>query len=76
MAIDFVKEGDAWKIWHIVEANDIVSEAGTAYGDGPVYLDYETDPVAVEFGTPRHPHDHPRRHLQLVGQLSRSPHPL
>lgn len=52
VAIDFVKEGDAWKIWHIVEANDIVSEAGTAYGDGPVYLDYETDPVAVEFGTP------------------------
>lgn len=52
VAIDFVKEGDAWKIWHIVEANDIVSEAGTAYGDGPVYLNYETDPVAVEFGTP------------------------
>ena len=52
---DFVKEGDAWKIWHIVEANDIVSEAGTAYGDGPVYLDYETDPVAVEFGTPTIP---------------------
>ena len=42
VAIDFVKEGDAWKIWHIVEANDIVSEAGTAYGDGPVYLNYET----------------------------------
>ena len=55
VAIDFVKEGDAWKIWHIVEANDIVSEAGTAYGDGPVYLDYETDPVAVEFGTPTIP---------------------
>ena len=52
VAIDFVKEGDAWKIWHIVEANDVVSEAGTAYGDQPVYLDYSTDPVAVEFGTP------------------------
>ena len=36
----------------IVEANDLVGEAGTRYGDEPVYLDYSTDPVAVEFGTP------------------------
>ena len=55
VAIDFVKEGDAWKIWHIVEANDVATEAGTTYGDEPVYLDYATDPVAVEFGTPTIP---------------------
>ena len=51
VAIDFVKEGDAWKIWHIVEANDATCEAGDTYGDHPVYLDYATDPVAVEFST-------------------------
>ena len=55
VAIDFVKEGDAWKIWHIVEANDATCEAGDTYGDHPVYIDYATDPVAVEFGTPTIP---------------------
>jgi hypothetical protein len=55
VAIDFVKEGDAWKIWHIVEANDCTAEAGSEYSNQPVYLDYATDPVAVEFGTPTIP---------------------
>lgn len=55
VAIDFIKEGDAWKIWHIVEANDCTAEAGSEYSLQPVYLDYATDPVAVEFGTPTIP---------------------
>jgi hypothetical protein len=55
VAIDFVLEDDGWKIWHIVEANDCIAEAGTEYSEQPTYLDYNTDPVAVEFGTPTIP---------------------
>ena len=28
LAVDFVKEGDQWKIWHLVTANDLCLEAG------------------------------------------------
>ncbi len=55
VAMDFVKEGEDWKIWHIMESNDVSCEAGTNYSEQPVYIDYETDPVAVEFGTPTIP---------------------
>ena len=52
VAIDFILEKGSWKIWHLVESNDINCEAGTNYEDQPVYIDYAKDPVAVEFGTP------------------------
>lgn len=52
IAVDFVREADGWKIWHIVIANDLVCEAGTNYELGDVYVDHETDPVSVEFGQP------------------------
>lgn len=52
IAVDFVKEGDSWKIWHIVIATDLVSEAGEDYSRQEVYHNYETNPVDVEFGTP------------------------
>ena len=52
IGVDFVKEADGWKIWHIMIANDLVCEAGTNNEEDPVYVDYATDPVAVEFGTP------------------------
>ena len=52
VAIDFRKEGDSWKIWHLVLANDLSSEAGEDYAKGEPYWDPETDPVAREFGTP------------------------
>ncbi len=52
IGVDFVKEADGWKIWHIVIANDLVCEAGGNNEKDPVYVDYATDPVAVEFGTP------------------------
>lgn len=55
VAIDFIREADGWKIWHIVEANDFTCEAGTVYSDQSVYIDYATDPVAVEFGKPTIP---------------------
>ena len=55
IAVDFIREDDGWKIWHIVIANDLTNEAGGNYEKTPVYLDYATDPVAVEFGTPTIP---------------------
>ena len=52
VAIDFVKEDGAWKIWHVVEANDLSGEAGANYSEGSPYWEPETDPVAQAFGTP------------------------
>jgi hypothetical protein len=52
IAVDFVKEADGWKIWHLVIANDLTCEAGDDYGQGDPYVDWDTDPVAVEFGEP------------------------
>ena len=52
VAIDFVKEGDAWKIWHVVEANDLSGEAGANYSEGSPYWEPDTDPVVKAFGTP------------------------
>ena len=52
VAMDFVKEGDAWKIWHVVEANDLSGEAGENYAKGEPYWDPATDPIAQAFGTP------------------------
>ena len=52
VAMDFVKEGGAWKIWHVVEANDLSGEAGANYSEGSPYWEPDTDPVVKAFGTP------------------------
>lgn len=52
VAMDFVKEGDSWKIWHVVEANDLSGEAGARYSDGTPYWEPEHDPIVKAFGTP------------------------
>lgn len=52
VAMDFIKEGDGWKIWHVVEANDLTGEAGGNYSEGDPYWNPETDPVVKAFGTP------------------------
>lgn len=52
LAMDFVKEEDGWKIWHIMIANDLSCEAGTPYSEQAVYLDESTDPIQREFGKP------------------------
>ena len=53
--MDARKEDGAWKIWHLVIANDLTGEAGEDYSKGSPYIDYATDPVALEFGTPTIP---------------------
>lgn len=55
LAFDFLREDGAWKIWHLVIANDLTGEAGEDYSKGSPYIDYATDPVALEFGTPTIP---------------------
>ena len=50
LAFDFIKEGDQWKIWHLVAAVDLVSEAGADYSEQDPYPDYSKD--LAEFGEP------------------------
>ncbi len=52
---DLMKEDGVWKIWHLVEAIDLVSEAGQDYGAQSPYPDYEADPIFADFGTPTVP---------------------
>lgn len=51
-AADFIREDGAWKIWHIVFANDICLEVGADYADYPVYPEPGYNPLEVEFGDP------------------------
>lgn len=55
VAYDFVKEDGQWKIWHVVESNDLYEEAGKDYSKQEVYHNYETNPIDIEFGTPTIP---------------------
>ena len=50
LAFDFIKEGDQWKIWHLVAAVDLISEAGTDYSDQDPYPDHAKD--LADFGEP------------------------
>ena len=52
LGFDFVKENGEWKIWHLVAAVDLVSEAGEDYSAQDPYPNYEADPVMAEFGEP------------------------
>lgn len=52
LGVDCVKENGQWKIWHLVEAIDLASEAGENYRDQDPYIDYTKDPLFSEFGEP------------------------
>lgn len=55
IAVDFLREDDGWKIWHLVDSVDVDCEAGVDYGDYPVYVDWSSqseNPVRREFGSP------------------------
>jgi hypothetical protein len=52
LAIDFMREEDGWKIWHLVIADDLNALAGEDYTKQPVYVDWDNDPVKLEFGKP------------------------
>lgn len=55
VAADFVREGDEWKIWHLVVSMDVDCQAGHDYGEYPVYEDWSAESANVvrrEFGRP------------------------
>ena len=55
LGIDFLKQDGKWKIWHVVVATDLQSEAGVDYTTQKVYLPKEENAAWVEFGTPTLP---------------------
>jgi hypothetical protein len=50
---DLIKEGDEWKIWHLVIEHDHTVEVGTNYADVPV-IGWD-DPIIARFGEPTRP---------------------
>lgn len=58
VGVDFVKESDGWKIWHLVEIVDVHCRAGEDYGEQPVIItpdDPALSEVKEEFGIPDYP---------------------
>jgi len=52
IAVDFIREQEGFRIWHMVIAMDLNCEAGTDYSQTPVYVDLKKDPQYIEFGQP------------------------
>ncbi len=52
LACDFIKEDGEWKIWHLFQGADHVFTVGEDYASVPIPRPDETNPVAMEFGTP------------------------
>jgi hypothetical protein len=72
LAIDFLKEDGQWKIWHVVVATDLQSEAGADYMQQKVDLPDEENAAYVEFGTPNLPM---RVHQERYNWLDNYPAP-
>ena len=72
LAIDFLKEDGKWKIWHLVVATDLQSEAGANYMEQKVDLPDEENAAYVEFGTPNLPM---RTHNERYNWLDNYPAP-
>lgn len=51
-AYDFIRENGEWKIWHLVQAVDCDCPAGADYEETSPVIDYDSDPVMLEFGEP------------------------
>ena len=50
--VEFVREGDRYKIWHVVEEHDFSIESGRDYNDFPVRITDPADPHKKEYGAP------------------------
>ncbi len=72
LAIDFLKEDGQWKIWHVVVATDLQSEAGADYMKQAVDLPDSENRAFVEFGTPNLPM---RVHQERYNWLDNYPAP-
>lgn len=54
---DLVKEGDAWRIWHLSLEHDHTITVGENYAKVPIRQAPEEDPLFVNFGTPTLPRE-------------------
>lgn len=52
---EFVKEKDGWRLWHLLDLNDMNYEAASDFGETPTYIPRGTDPMEIEFGKPTIP---------------------
>jgi hypothetical protein len=56
--IEFIKEGEEWKIWHLIYQHDFSIEAGKAYEELPRILNPEENAVFTRHhGNPTKPYD-------------------
>ncbi|MDR2355514.1 MAG: nuclear transport factor 2 family protein [Clostridiales Family XIII bacterium] len=55
LAVDFRRESDGWRIWHLVTATDLSCEAGTDYSAQAVREADGDNPGALDFGSPTIP---------------------
>lgn len=51
IGVDFARENDGWKIWHLVEIYDAVNKDGEDYKETP-YIYPDGHPMEAEFGEP------------------------
>ena len=47
--LEFIKEGEDWRIWHVVQEHDFSIEAGKDYGDMPHRLSAEDQAIFSRF---------------------------
>lgn len=52
---EFIKEPDGWKLWHLLDLNDMNYEAGGDFSQVPTYVPRGTDIMEIEFGKPTLP---------------------
>lgn len=52
IVMDLVKEDGKWKIWHLIESNDVNCAPGEAFSAKDPYWIKEEDPIVQAFGTP------------------------
>ncbi len=52
LLVELLKEGDQWKLWHVVEEHDFTIEAGKDYNEVPTVITDPNDPSRKDFGTP------------------------
>mgnify|MGYP002627414765 CR=1 FL=1 len=50
--VEFVREGETFKIWHMVEQHDFSVEGGRDYNDYPMKITDPNDPHKKEYGAP------------------------
>ena len=75
LAVEFIREQDGWKIWHLADLNDMNYAAGTNYNDTPTYIPPDEDVMREEFGEPTIRMDVHINAFNWTGTFPRTPEP-